>query len=156
MPKVYIAADHAGFALKEALIPFITSLSFEIEDCGVHEYREDDDYPDAVMPCAKKVAEDTGSMGIVIGASGQGEAMVANRVSGVRAAVYYGDPQRKQTDAAGKELSLLESTREHNDANVLSLGAKFMTEKEAQEAVRTFLMTPTSSEERHVRRRGKF
>lgn len=156
MPKVYIAADHAGFTLKEALIPFIESLSFEVEDCGAQEYIEGDDYPDIIAPCARKVAADQGSMGIVIGASGQGEAMVANRVSGVRAAVYYGNPSTTQQDAAGKDLSLLQSTREHNDANTLSLGARFITEEEAKEAVRTFLMTPPSSDERHVRRRGKF
>ena len=156
MPKVYIAADHAGFALKEALIPFITSLSYEVEDCGASEYAEGDDYPDIIAPCAKKVAADQGSMGIIIGASGQGEAMVANRERGVRAAVYYGSPQGNQTDRDGKELSLLQSVREHNDANILSLGARFLTEEEAQEAVRTFLMTPASTDERHVRRRGKF
>lgn len=153
--KVYLAADHAGFPLKEALKPFLASLGHETEDCGAFVLAMDDDYPDFVLPCAHKVAADKGSMGIVIGGSGQGEAAAANRVLGIRAAVYYGEPKRPQTDADGVELSMLESVRDHNDANVLSLAARFLTEEEAKDAVATFLAAPASNDPRHVRRRDK-
>lgn len=153
--NVYLAADHAGFALKEHLKPFLASLGCEVEDCGAPTLITDDDYPDYVAPCARKVAADPGSFGVIIGASGQGEAMVANRVPGVRAAVYYGEPPSRQVDAEGHELSMLESVREHNEANILSLAARFLTEDEAKEAVRQFLAAPASDDPRHVRRRQK-
>jgi len=153
---VFLAADHAGYALKEALKPFLLELGHEVQDCGAASLDSSDDYPDMVMPCAELVRTTPGSFGIVIGASGQGEAMVANRVKGVRAAVYYGAASRTQTDEAGTELGLLESSRMHNDANVLSLGARFVTEDEAKQAVGTFLATPFEGDERHVRRIAKF
>lgn len=153
--KVYLAADHAGVPLKEVLLPYLSSLGYETQDCGAYELDAGDDYPDFVIPCAKKVAADNGSFGIVIGGSGQGEAVAANRVPGVRAAVYYGEPTRSQTDTEGQELSMLESVRDHNDANVLSLAARFLTEEEAQEAVQRFLAAPASDDPRHVRRREK-
>lgn len=156
MPKVYLASDHAGFALKEALAPYIGMLGYEIEDMGAYEKAEDDDYPDYIIPCAQAVAADPGSFGIVLGASGQGEAMAANRVPGVRAAVFYGSPMTVQTDAVGRELSLIASVRMHNDANILSLGARFVSEDEAKDAVSTFLSTTFTGEERHVRRIAKF
>lgn len=155
MSKIFIASDHAGFSLKEALIPFLKGAGHVVEDCGAFELLADDDYPDSVTPCVKRVAETPDSFGIVIGASGQGEAMVANRVSGVRAAVFYGETHATQTDAEGKELSLLASVRAHNDANVLSLGARFVTVEEAQQAVTIFLSIAPSLDERHVRRRSK-
>ncbi len=153
--KVYIASDHAGFELKKALVPFLASQGHVIEDCGAAEYVEGDDYPDIIPHCAKKVAVDEGSVGIVIGASGQGEAMAANRIPGVRAAVYYGEPRSPQTDLSGETLGILESVREHNHANVLSLGSRFITEDEAKKAALRFLATAYSPEERHVRRVGK-
>ncbi|HEX5774397.1 MAG TPA: RpiB/LacA/LacB family sugar-phosphate isomerase [Candidatus Paceibacterota bacterium] len=145
MPKVYLASDHAGFALKQALIPYIGTLGHAAEDMGAHEEVSGDDYPDYVLPCAERVAAEAGSFGIVIGGSGQGEAMAANRVRGARAAVFYG---------GNPEIPQL--AREHNDANILSLGARFASEEEAKEAVRAFLATPFSGEERHARRLGKF
>ena len=102
--------------------------------------------------CAEKVANNAGSFGIVIGASGQGEAIAANRIAGVRAAVYYGPVSKEQTDATGAELGLIESVRLHNDANVLALGARFLEEADALAAVQTFLATPFSGDERHLRR----
>lgn len=150
--KVYIAADHAGFALKEVLKGRLMEAGYEIEDCGAATLDETDDYPDFVSVCAHKVAADQGAKGVVIGASGQGEAMAANRVPGARAAVYYGDAARSQTDAAGTSLSLIQSVRAHNDANILSLGARFITKEEALAATLLFLSTPFSKEERHLRR----
>ncbi len=154
--RIYCAADHAGFSLKELLIPYLRSLGHEVENCGTASQTDGDDYPDVVTPCAHKVAGDAGSFGIIIGASGQGEAMVANRIAGIRAAVYYGPAPRAQTDAGGTSLGLLESARVHNNANILSLGARFVSEDEAKAAVALFLSTPFSLEERHVRRIAKF
>lgn len=156
MPNLYIAADHAGFDLKEELKPFLQELGYTVEDCGAYALDTDDDYPDVVGPCVQKVASDSGSFGIVIGASGQGEAMAANRVPGIRAAVYYGAARLSQTDADGVERDMITSVRSHNDANILSLGARFISAEEAKDAVRTFLETAASTQERHVRRVHKF
>lgn len=158
--RVYLAADHAGFALKEALKPFVQSLGHEVEDCGARTFDKDDDYPIFVRAAAKKVAENPENRrGIVIGGSGQGEAFAANRIKGVRAVVYYGEPcppagkpARKQRGADGRELDMIASTREHNDSNVLSLAGRFLTEEEAKEAVRKWLATPHDGAERHTRR----
>jgi ribose 5-phosphate isomerase B len=139
--KIYLAGDHAGYELKEALIPFLRERGVEVEDVGPLEFKEGDDYPDYIMPMALKVVEDKGSFGIGIGASGQGEAMVANRIKGARAAVYY-----------GSQDNILTLSREHNDANILSLGAKFISIDDAKEAVLKWLATPFSNEERHTRR----
>ncbi len=153
--KIYIASDHAGFALKQALVPFLASQGHVVEDCGPGAYEEGDDYPDLIPHCAKKVAVDEGSAGIVIGASGQGEAVAANRIPGIRAAVYYGEPKAPQTDLSGETLGILESARAHNHANILSLGARFITEDEAKAAALRFLSTAYSPDERHIRRVGK-
>jgi ribose 5-phosphate isomerase B len=131
-------------------------LGYQVEDIGAHELDPEDDYPDYILPCARKVASDHGSFGIVIGASGQGEAMAANRVKGARAAVFYGAAMAPQTDASGKSLGIIESVRAHNDANILSLGARFISKEEAKEAVRMFLTTRFSRDERHERRIAKF
>lgn len=146
---VYLASDHAGFAYKEELRSYIGSLGYAVVDLGPYVLDPADDYPDYIAPCAQKVANEEGSLGIVLGWSGQGEAMVANRTKGVRAAVFYGPHAEK-----GYELVTL--AREHNNANILSLGAHFLTLEEAKEAVRIFLGTPFSGDERHVRRLAKF
>ena len=113
----------------------------EVEDIGPSVYIEGDDYPDYIVPMAQKVAQNKDFVGIGIGGSGQGEAIAANRIGGIRAAVYYGG----STD-------IVKLAREHNDANVLSLGARFVSNEEARSAVELFLTTPFSNEERHVRR----
>lgn len=151
--KIIFAADHGGYELKEALKPFVKALGFDVEDVGAHTLDMADDYPPFVMEAAALVAAGGGSVrGIIIGGSGQGEAMAANRFKEVRAAVYYGEPQKNQIDAEGKELDMLTSSREHNNANVLSLGARFLSEGEAKEAVKKWLTLPFSKSERHVRR----
>lgn len=139
--KVYLASDHAGFELKEALMPYLAERGFEVEDLGPKTFEAGDDYPDYIIPLARKVVEEKESFGIVIGLSGQGEAMAANRVRGARAAVYVGGPR-----------DILALSRMHNDANILSLGAKFLTAGEAKEAAVAWLMTNFSGEERHARR----
>ena len=150
--RVIFAADHGGFELKEKLKPFVVSLGHTVEDEGAHVLDMDDDYPVFVQAAAKKVAMDKNSRGIVIGGSGQGEAFAANRVKGVRAVVYYGEPSRTQTDAKGEELDMISSTRKHNDSNVLSLAGRFLTLEEAKAAVQKWLETTFDSSERHVRR----
>lgn len=146
--RIYIASDHAGFELKKELIEHLKSKGHEVEDMGAHEYDEADDYPDFIYPCAQKVTDDTGSLGIVIGGSGQGEAMVANKVKGIRAVVYYGG----SSTASG--LDIIRLSKEHNNANVLSLGARFLSVDEAKETVDLWLSTKFAGE-RHQRRIDK-
>ncbi len=139
--KIFLASDHAGFELKQKLIDYLHSKGHEVEDCGPTRFNPADDYPDYITPCAKNVSETHDSMGIILGMSGQGEAMAANRVRGVRAAVYYGGP----TD-------ILKLSRQHNDANMLSLGARFVSYEEATKAIELWLSTPFEHDERHQRR----
>ena len=141
--KIYIASDHAGFALKQELVLFLSARGFEVFDCGPEEYVHDDDYPDYISRVAEKISEHPHVQvrGIVIGSSGQGEAMVANRFRNVRAAVFYGGPKH-----------VLTLSREHNDANILSLGAHFLTSDDAKKAVLLWLGTEFSGGERHIRR----
>ncbi len=155
--KVYFASDHAGFELKNELLDFVRdSLGCEVEDCGAFVNDPADDYPEIIAQAARKLSADVAggldSRAVVIGASGQGEAIVANRFRGVRCALYYGAPSREQTDMAGKQLNMLASTREHNNANALSLGARFLTAEEAKEALKEWLSVEFSGEERHARR----
>lgn len=151
--KVIFAADHGGFELKEALKPYVASLGHDIEDIGAHELDMNDDYPVFIMEAARRVAADPEhTHGIVVGGSGQGEAFAANRFKGVRAAVYYGEPARKQVDAKGKALDMIASTREHNNTNILSLAGRFLTEDEAKDAVRRWLAVPYDKVSRHERR----
>jgi ribose 5-phosphate isomerase B len=143
--KIYFASDHAGFEMKNSLIEFVKELGFEAEDCGAYELNPNDDYPEFVKKAAQAVSEATdGSRGIVLGGSGQGEAMCANKFKGVRAVEYYA-PSRGA-------VNIIEDSRSHNDSNVLSLGARFLSLDEAKEAVRLWLTTEFSGEERHVRR----
>jgi ribose 5-phosphate isomerase B len=155
---VYFATDHAGFALKEVLLTYVRDeLGYAVEDCGAFVYTEGDDYPDYISLASKKVSENpAGARAIILGGSGQGEAMVANKYKGVRAAVYYGPTPQPQIDASGNELSMIESVRAHNDANILSLGVRFITEEEAKRVVQTWLSTPFSEDGRHMRRIAKF
>lgn len=139
--KIYIGSDHAGFELKGKIALELEREGYVVVDKGPAEYDAEDDYPDFVKPVAEAVSADPESRGIIIGKSGQGEAMCANRVMGVRAAVYY-----------GKDIEVVKLSREHNDSNILSLASGFLSEGEAQEAVRVWLTTSFSGEERHVRR----
>ena len=107
--KIYIAADHAGFNLKKHLKKQLLENGYDIEDCGAFDFEPLDDYPDFIIPAAIKVANQPNSRGIIIGGSGQGEAMAANRIQGVRAAVYYDGP-----------LDIVKLSRLHNNANILS------------------------------------
>ncbi len=139
--RLVIASDHAGFALKSELLAYLKDEGHEVEDLGPHTLDPEDDYPDYCAPVGERVAKDTELLGIVIGFSGQGEAMAVNRVHGARAAVYYGGPEE-----------VLRLSREHNNANVLALGAKFLTLDDAKEAVVVWLGVDFSHSERHQRR----
>lgn len=144
--KIIFASDHAGFTLKEKLVPFVEGLGYEVEDMGAEELNNGDDYPDFISKAAAAVSKDPDNVhAIILGGSGQGEAIVANRFPNVRAVVFYGMPENS-------ELNVVMLAREHNDANILSLGARFLNEDDAREAIQTWLDTPFSAEERHVRR----
>lgn len=153
MKNIFIACDHAGFELKQVLVPFLRDLGYEPKDFGAHEFNADDDYTDFVAPLAKALSENGGiEKGIILGSSGQGEAMVANRFAHVRAVVFNG--QYKPADGRYIPEEIITS-RDHNDANVLSLGARFLSVEEAKEAVEKWLLTPFSNDPRHVRRLKK-
>ncbi len=130
--------------MKEALKAHLISSGYTVEDFGAATLNAEDDYPDFIVPAAHAVADGSCDRGIVLGGSGQGEAIAANRVPGVRAVVYYGEPS-----------DIIRLAREHNDANVLSLGARFLATHEAIQAVNAWLATDFTSDERHVRRIAK-
>lgn len=158
--KVYFASDHAGFDTKNRLVEYVRDhLGCEVEDCGAFVNDPQDDYPEIIARAARKLAEDVAagkdSRAIVAGGSGQGEAIVANRFRGVRCALYYGDPGNAQVDASGRRLDILASTREHNDANALSLGLRFLTLDQARDAVARWLAAPFPGDARHARRIGQ-
>jgi ribose 5-phosphate isomerase B len=143
---VHLGADHAGFYLKESLVNYLEKLHYKVVDHGAHIYDEFDDYPDFIAPVGKAVSDNPNSAkGIVIGGSGQGEAMVANQFPNVRAVVFYGDKIFQSS-------SIIKLSRQHNDANVLSLGARFLTTGEAKNAVKTWLATSFSGDYKHIRR----
>lgn len=153
--KIYIGTDHAGYVLKEKLVSFLKVQGHEVIDKGAFDYNENDDYPDFISKVARAISEEpddsTKVRGIILGGTGQGEAMVANRFPHVRAIVYYG----KVTPVVEDESGILARSRAHNDANVLSLGARYFTEEDLVEIVNYWLHAPYSGEERHVRRLKK-
>jgi ribose 5-phosphate isomerase B len=139
--RVHLGSDHAGFELKGALIARLGELGHQAVDHGPATYVSDDDYPPYVMAAAAAAAAEPDSLGIVIGGSGNGEAIAANKVTGIRCAVAF-----------SQETAQL--AREHNDANVLSLGARMYDEAVAIGYAEVFIATPFSGAERHVRRIG--
>ncbi|MGH8889330.1 MAG: ribose-5-phosphate isomerase [Acidothermaceae bacterium] len=137
--RVYLGSDHAGLELKTALISWLTDNGHEAVDCGPETFDADDDYPPYVIAAAVKVAADRGSFGVVIGGSGNGEQIAANKVKGIRAALAWNE-----------DTATL--ARRHNDANVVSIGARQHTVGEAARLVEVFLETDFSGEQRHARR----
>lgn len=143
--KIFLGADHAGFVLKEEVKKWLQQLGYQVSDEGAFNENPDDDYPDFIRIVAARVAANPDQdRGLVFGGSGQGEAMVANRFGRVRAAVYYGGPEK---------IVLL--SRSHNNANILSLGARFISAAQAREAIKLWLETEFPAEERHRRRIAK-
>jgi len=137
--RVYLGSDHAGFELKTVLVKRLTELGHEPVDCGPARYTSDDDYPVYVLRAARGVTSDPASMGIVIGGSGNGEQIAANKVTGVRAALAWSEETARLA-------------RSHNDANVLSLGARMHTIEDAVRFAEVFLSTSFSGDPRHGRR----
>jgi ribose 5-phosphate isomerase B len=137
--RVHIGSDHAGFELKNFLVAALTADGHDVVDHGPAEYDAEDDYPVYILPTAEATVADPGSLALVIGGSGNGEQIAANKVKGIRAALAY-DTQTAQL------------ARQHNDANALGIGARMHTEDEALELARTYLATPFSGDPRHARR----
>jgi ribose 5-phosphate isomerase B len=137
--RVYLGSDHAGFELKARLVQWLTQAGHEPVDCGPSTYQPDDDYPVYVMRAASSAVADQGSLGIVIGGSGNGEQIASNKVRGVRAALAWSDETARLA-------------RQHNDANVLSLGAREYSIDDAVGFAKVFVETPFSGVERHKRR----
>ncbi|MDA0217231.1 MAG: ribose-5-phosphate isomerase [Actinobacteria bacterium] len=137
--RIHIGSDHAGLEFKAKIIDHLRSQGHEVKDHGPHQFDPLDDYPIFCIPAAQAVAADKDSFGIVLGGSGNGEQMAANKVKGVRAALVW-------------SIDTAKLAREHNNANVISLGGRMHPEKFCLELVDTFLATPFSGDERHLRR----
>ncbi|MGI8679406.1 MAG: ribose-5-phosphate isomerase [Jatrophihabitans sp.] len=137
--RVYLGSDHAGFELKGRLVDHLSGLGHQTIDCGALTFDPLDDYPAPCITAAHRTIADPGSLGVVIGGSGNGEQIAANKVTGVRAALVWND-----------ETAQL--AREHNDANVISIGARDHPVEDALRFVEIFLDTPFSHEDRHQRR----
>jgi ribose 5-phosphate isomerase B len=140
--RVYLGSDHAGFELKARLIEHLTGLDHDAVDCGAHTFDPEDDYPAPCITAGARMVADPGSLAVVIGGSGNGEQIAANKVTGVRAALVWNDETARLA-------------REHNDANVISIGARNHPEADALRLVEIFLATPFSHGERHERRIGQ-
>lgn len=137
--KIYLATDHAAFELKEYVKKELTSGGYDIEDCGAFQFDPHDDYPDLIKIAAQKVSGNPDSFGVVFGKSGTGEAVVANKIRGIRAVVAFNEENVKLS-------------REHNNANIISLGSQFVTNEQAIMLIKLFLNTAFTNEERHLRR----
>jgi ribose 5-phosphate isomerase B len=156
--KIYLGADHAGFGLKEKIKLFLLEKSYDVEDCGAFEFNKDDDYPDFVSKVSEKVSSDPeNSRGIIFGGSGQAEMMLANKFKNIRCALFYSPAIPTSTiDATGTQsvdpYEIVKLTRTHNNANMLSIGVRFLKLEEAVNAINLWLETPFGNDERHVRR----
>jgi ribose 5-phosphate isomerase B len=158
--KIALSTDHAGFERTKTLKQYLEAQGHTCEYLGPEAYDPSDDYPDFIRPAAQAVASGACDTGIIFGASGQGEAIVANRVKGIRCGVYYGPAKATGSiDAEGNqpsdEYEILRLNRRHNDANMLSLAGRFLDEAQVQKAVDIWLNTPYNGEERHARRIAK-
>ena len=137
--KIVLATDHAGFELKEYVKNMLSDKGIKIKDFGAYTYNAQDDYPDFILPAAQYIA-DNNLVGIIFGGSGQGEAIAANRIKGIRSAVFYNGPDE-----------IIRLSKLHNNANVLSIGARFVDESRAEEIIDLWLST-SFEERRHQRR----
>jgi ribose 5-phosphate isomerase B len=155
--KIAVTTDHAGFEALQQLKEFLSSLGHEVVDYGPKSLDPEDDYPDFMFPAARAVAAGECQAGIILGGSGQGEAMAANRIKGVRAAVFYGPVVAKtavdlEGNVSDDPYEIVKLSRQHNDANVLSLSGRFLSLDEMKHAIQTWLGTPFTGAERHSRR----
>ena len=125
---IVLAADHAGFELKEEVKRSLLELNYEVKDFGAFKYESTDDYPDFINPAAQFISENNDTIGVIFGGSGQGEAMAANRFKGIRASVFYDSPDE-----------IIDLSRLHNNANVLSFGSRFIKSERAIELIKQWL-----------------
>ncbi len=159
--KIFLATDHAGFELKEKVKNFLGEKGYTVVDCGATNLDPNDDYPDFIAKAAKGVSEDPeNSRGIIFGGSGQAEAMVANKFKNVRCALFYAAISPiGAADVTGRTsedpFEMIRLTREHNNANMLSIGARFVSEEDTKKAVELWLVNQFSGAERHIRRLDK-
>jgi len=158
--NIALSTDHTGFEQVKRLEELLKSLGHTPISFGPKAYDQTDDYPDYILPAARAVASGECDLGVIYGGSGQGEAIAANKIPGVRCALYYGPALAVgPIDAAGKEAAdnyeILRLSRQHNDANILSLAARFLAWSDVEKAVKIWLSTPFSDEERHKRRINK-
>lgn len=137
--RVYLGADHAGFELKNHVKDHLQASGHEVVDCGAHEYDAVDDYPAFCIAAARRVVADEGSLGIVLGGSGNGEQIAANKVPGARCALAW-------------SVETAQLARQHNNAQLIGIGGRMHSTEQALEIVDAFLATPWSGEERHQRR----
>ena len=137
--RIHIGSDHAGLEFKNELITHLVMNGHDVTDHGPYEFDALDDYPDFCIPCAEAVAKDSTSVGIVLGGSGNGEQISANKVKGIRAALVW-------------SLETAKLAREHNNANVISVGQRQHTAQEVKDFIDLFLATKFPGDERHVRR----
>lgn len=140
--KIYLGTDHAGFEFKEQIKKYLIKRGYDVVDCGAHVFDADDDYPDFISIVGENVGKNKDSYGIVLGKSGAGECMVANKIKGIRAFLAVNE----------KNVRL---ARQHNNANIISLGSKIVTLQTAKKLIKLFLQTPFSEEKRHIRRINK-
>lgn len=154
---IYLATDHTGLDLKNAVKDFLVEKSYEVEDLGAYELDPGDDFPDFISKAGEKVSKNPQDVAIIFGGSGQGEAMLANKYPNVRCALFYSQAVPAQAaDISGRQSSdpfeIVKLTRQHNHANILSIGARFLKEEDVLKAVLIWLETPFGDEQRHVRR----
>lgn len=142
---IHVASDHAGYELKETVKASLETEGWKVVDHGAHSFDSEDDFPDYIFPAAEAVASNPEeTVALIFGGSGQGEAMAANRISGIRATVYYGGDSK-----------IITLSRDHNDANVLSIGARFVSKDMALKVVKSWLTAPFKTTEKRERRNSK-
>ncbi len=156
--KIFLATDHTGLEIKDKIKLLLQQKGYDVEDCGAYTYDEDDDYPDFISKAAEKVSENSETnLGIIFGGSGQGEAITANKYKGVRCAVFYSlATPLQEINIEGREstdpFEILKLTREHNAANMLSIGTRFLRQEDIEHAVITWIGQPAATVLRHIRR----
>lgn len=155
--NIVLTTDHTGIEKLKLLETYLTTLGHSCTNVGPQSLDPDDDYPDLIYPAAWALAKGEYDCGIIMGGSGQGEAIVANRVKGIRCAVYYGPaPIPEAIDVEGHTaedaFEIIRLSRQHNNANMLSLAARFLTQSDIEQAVKLWIDTPFTGLERHVRR----
>ena len=150
--KIFIGTDHAGYGLKDKLVTSLKEQGHEVVDKGAYEYDETDDYPDFSIAVAREISKNSdGSMGIILGATGEAEAITANKFPHVRAIVYYGEAPRVVDD----EANIIIRSRDHNNSNILCLAVRYLTEEMALKAMNLWLKTSYGGGEKHIRRLSK-